>query len=103
MILTDGHGLHFLPSIAHHSAHTSAALTTFVIGEADDRHRSPALSFQDQPDGVTEFREHRENALQIDHRDPSHVRPSDELAEISADGLQFCQHVLQPVNENDLL
>ena len=47
--------------------------------------------------------EHLKHAVQIDNSDSSHVRQSDELIQISADGLQLLQHFLQPVDDDDLL
>ena len=39
-----------LHGVPHHGSHTSGGLAPLVVGEADDRHFSPPLSFQDQPD-----------------------------------------------------
>ena len=39
-----------LHGVPHHGSHASGGLTPLVVGEADDRHFSPPLSFQDQPD-----------------------------------------------------
>ena len=36
-----------LHGVPHHGSHASGALTTLVVGEADDCHFSPPLSFQD--------------------------------------------------------
>ena len=55
-------------------------------------HPSPPLSFQDQLNSSTEFRERLAYAVQIDHRDAPHVRQGDKLIQISADGLQLLQH-----------
>ena len=73
-----------LHGVPHHGSHASGALTTLVVGEADDRHFSPPLSFQNQPDSSAEFRECLAYAVQIDYRDASHVRQGDELIQISA-------------------
>ena len=36
-----------LHGVPHHSSHASGGLSPLIIGEADDRHFSPPLSFQD--------------------------------------------------------
>lgn len=36
-----------LHGVPHHGSHTSGGLAPLVVGEADDRHSSPPLSFQD--------------------------------------------------------
>ena len=74
-----------LHGVPHHGSHASGALTTLVVSEADDRHFSPPLSFQNQPDSGAEFRECLAYAVQIDYRDASHMCQSDELIQISAD------------------
>ena len=74
-----------LHGVPHHGSHASGALTTLVVSEADDRHFSPPLSFQDQPDSSAEFRERLAYTVQVDHRDASHVRQGDKLIQISAD------------------
>ena len=81
-----------LHGVPHHGSHTSVGLAPLVIGEADNRHSSPPLSFKDQPNSSAEFRERLAYTVQIDHRDASHVRQSNELIQISADGLQLLQH-----------
>ena len=74
-----------LHGVPHHGSHASGALTTLVVGEADNRHPSPPLSFQNQPDNSAEFRECLAYTVQIDHRDASHVCQGDKLIQISAD------------------
>ena len=74
-----------LHGVPHHGSHASGALTTLVVSEADDRHFSPPLSFQNQPDSSTEFRERLAHTVQIDHCDAPHVRQGDKLIQISAD------------------
>ena len=74
-----------LHGVPHHGSHASGALTTLVVSEADDRHFSPPLSFQNQPDSGAEFRECLAYAVQIDYRDASHMCQGDELIQISAD------------------
>ena len=78
-----------LHGVPHHGTHAPVALSPLVVSEADDCHSSPTLSFQNHPDGITEFRERLKHAIQIDHRHSSHVSQSDELVQISADGLEF--------------
>ena len=82
-------GFLILHGVAHHGTHASGSLPLPVVGEADDRHNSPPLSFQDQSDCCTEFRERLPYTFQIDHSHSSHVRQGDELIQISADGLQL--------------
>ena len=74
-----------LHGVPHHGSHTSVGLAPLVIGEADDRHSSPPLSFQDHPDSSAEVRKRLAYAVQIDHRDASYVRQGDELVQIPAD------------------
>ena len=74
-----------LHGVPHHGSHASGALTTLVVSEADDRHFSPPLSFQNQPDSGAEFRECLAYTVQVDHRDASHMCQGDELIQISAD------------------
>ena len=74
-----------LHGVPHHGSHTAGGLAPLVVGEADDRHFSSPLSFQDQPDSSAEFRERLAYTVQVDHRDASHVRQGDELIQISAD------------------
>ena len=74
-----------LHGVPHHGSHTAGGLAPLIVGEADDGHSSPPLSFQNQLDSSTEFREYLAYAVQIDHRDASHVRQGDELIQISAD------------------
>lgn len=74
-----------LHGVPHHGSHASGGLSSFVVSEADDRHFSPPLSFQNQPDSGTEFRECLAYAVQIDYRDASHMCQGDELIQISAD------------------
>ena len=76
-LLTVTLGFLVLHGVPHHGSHASGALTTLVVGEADDRHFSPPLSFQDQPDSSTEVRERLLYTVQVDHRDASHVRQGD--------------------------
>ena len=78
-----------LHGVAHHGAHASSGLPPLVVGEADNGHSSPPLSFQNQPDSITEFRERLMHTFQIDHRYSSHVRQGDKLIQISADGFQL--------------
>ena len=68
-----------LHGVPHHGSHTSGGLAPLVVGEADDRHFSPPLSFQNHPDSGAEFRECLAYAVQIDYRDASHVRQGDKL------------------------
>ena len=84
-LLTVTLGFIVLHGVPHHGSHASVALTTLVVSEADDRHFSPPLSFQDQPDSSAEFRECLAYTVQVDHGDTSHVRQGDELIQISAD------------------
>ena len=74
-----------LHGVSHHGSHASDGLSSLVVSEADDRHFSPPLSFQNQPDSGAEFRECLAYTVQVDHRDASHVRQGDELIQISAD------------------
>ena len=74
-----------LHGVSHHGSHASGGLAPLVIGEADNRHSSPPLSFQDQPDSGAEFRECLAYAVQIDYRDASHMCQGDKLIQISAD------------------
>ena len=74
-----------LHGVSHHGSHASGGLSSLVVSEADDRHFSPPLSFQNQPDSGAEFRECQAYTVQVDHRDASHVRQGDELIQISAD------------------
>ena len=46
-LLTVTLGFLVLHGVPHHGSHASGALTTLVVSEADDRHFSPPLSFQD--------------------------------------------------------
>ena len=73
-----------LHGVSHHGSHTSVGLAPLVIGEADNRHSSPPLSFKDQPNSSAEFRERLAYTVQIDHRDASHMCQGDELIQISA-------------------
>lgn len=73
-----------LHGVPHHGSHTSGGLAPLVVSEADDRHFSPSLSFQNQPDSGAEFRECLAYAVQIDYRDASHMCQGDELIQISA-------------------
>lgn len=84
-LLTVTLGFLVLHGVSHHGSHASGSLAPLVVGEADDRHFSPPLSFQDQPDSGTEFRERLAHTVQIDHRDAPHVRQGDKLIQISAD------------------
>ena len=74
-----------LHGVSHHGSHASGGLSSLVVSEADDRHFSPPLSFQNQPDSGAEFRECLAYAVQIDYRDASHMCQGDELIQISAD------------------
>ena len=85
-------GFLVLHGVPHHGSHASGGLAPLVVSETDDRHFSPPLSFKDQPDSSTEFREYLAYAVQIDHRDASHVRQGDELIQIPSDGLQLLEH-----------
>ena len=40
-------GFLVLHGVPHHGSHASGGLSSLVVGEADDRHFSPPLSFQD--------------------------------------------------------
>lgn len=73
-----------LHGVPHHGSHASGGLSSLVVSEADDRHFSPPLSFQNQPDSGAEFRECLAYAVQIDYRDASHMCHGDELIQISA-------------------
>ena len=73
-----------LHGVPHHGSHASGGLSSLVVSEADDRHFSPPLSFQNQPDSGAEFRECLAYAVQIDYRDASHMCQGDELIQISA-------------------
>ena len=84
-LLTVTLGFLVLHGVPHHGSHASGGLSSLVVSEADDRHFSPPLSFQNQPDSGAEFRECLAYAVQIDYRDASHVRQGDELIQISAD------------------
>ena len=84
-LLTVTLGFLVLHGVPHHSSYAPGGLAPLIIGEADDRHFSPPLSFQDQPDSSTEFRERLAHTVQIDHRDAPHVRQGDKLIQISAD------------------
>lgn len=84
-LLTVTLGFLVLHGVPHHSSHASGGLPSLVVSEADDRHFSPPLSFQDQPDSSAEFRERLAYTVQVDHRDASHVRQGDKLIQISAD------------------
>ena len=44
-----------LHGVAHHGPHAPGGLSPLVVGEADDGHSSPPLSFQKQTDGGAEF------------------------------------------------
>ena len=92
-----------LHGVPHYGSHTSGGLAPLVVGEADDRHSSPPLSFQDQPDSSAEFRERLAHTVQIDHRDAPHVRQGDELIQISANGLQLLEHFFQSIDDHNLL
>lgn len=84
-LLTVTLGFLVLHGVPHHGSHASGGLSSLVVSEADDRHFSPPLSFQNQPDSGAEFRECLAYTVQIDHRDASHVRQGDKLIQISAD------------------
>ena len=84
-LLTVTLGFLVLHGVPHHSSHAPGGLSSLVVSEADDRHFSPPLSFQEQPDSCTEFRECLAYTVQVEHRDASHVRQGDELIQISAD------------------
>ena len=84
-LLTVTLGFLVLHGVPHHGSHASGGLSSLVVSEADDRHFSPPLSFQNQPDSGAEFRECLAYAVQIDYRDASHVCQGDELIQISAD------------------
>ena len=84
-LLTVTLGFLVLHGVPHHGSHASGGLSSLVVSEADDRHFSPPLSFQNQPDSGAEFRECLAYTVQVDHRDASHVRQGDELIQISAD------------------
>ena len=84
-LLTVTLGFLVLHGVLHHGSHASGGLSSLVVSEADDRHFSPPLSFQDQPDSGAEFRECLAYAVQIDYRDASHMCQGDELIQISAD------------------
>ena len=84
-LLTVTLGFLVLHGVPHHSSHASGGLSSLVVSEADDRHFSPPLSFQNQPDSGAEFRECLAYAVQIDYRDASHMCQGDELIQISAD------------------
>ena len=73
-----------LHGVPHHGSHASGGLSSLVVSEADDRHFSPPLLFQNQPDSGAEFRECQAYAVQIDYRDASHMCQGDELIQISA-------------------
>ena len=83
-LLTVTLGFLVLHGVLHHGSHASGGLSSLVVSEADDRHFSPPLSFQDQPDSGAEFRECLAYAVQIDYRDASHMCQGDELIQISA-------------------
>ena len=83
-LLTVTLGFLVLHGVPHHGSHTSGGLSSLVVSEADDRHFSPPLSFQNQPDSGAEFRECLAYAVQIDYRDASHMCQGDELIQISA-------------------
>lgn len=78
-------GFLVLHGVPHHGSHASGGLAPLVVSEADDRHFSPPLSFQNQPDSGAEFRECLAYAVQIDYRDASHMCQGDKLIQISAD------------------
>ena len=84
-LLTVTLGFLVLHGVPHHGSHASSGLSSLVVSEADDRHFSPPLSFQNQPDSGAEFRECLAYAVQIDYRDASHMCQGDELIQISAD------------------
>ena len=83
-LLTVTLGFLVLHGVPHHGSHASGGLSSLVVSEADDRHFSPPLSFQNQPDSSAEFRECLAYAVQIDYRDASHMCQGDELIQISA-------------------
>lgn len=82
-LLTVTLGFLVLHGVPHHGSHASGGLSSLVVSEADDRHFSPPLSFQNQPDSGAEFRECLAYAVQIDYRDASHMCQGDELIQIS--------------------
>ena len=84
-LLTVTLGFLVLHGVPHHGSHASGGLTTLVVGEADNGHPSPPLSFQNQSDSSAEFRECLAYAVQIDYRDASHMCQGDKLIQISAD------------------
>ena len=84
-LLTVTLGFLVLHGVPHHGSHASGGLSSLVVSEADDGHSSPPLSFQDQPNSSTEFRERLAHTVQIDHRDAPHVHQGDKLIQISAD------------------
>lgn len=84
-LLTVTLGFLVLHGVPHHGSHASGGLSSLVVSEADDRHFSPPLSFQNQPDSGAEFRECLAYAVQIDYHDASHMCQGDELIQISAD------------------
>ena len=84
-LLTVTLGFLVLHGVPHHGSHASGGLSSLVVSEADDRHFSPPLSFQNQSDSSTEFRERLAHTVQIDHCDAPHVRQGDKLIQISAD------------------
>lgn len=84
-LLTVTLGFLVLHGVPHHGSHASGGLSSLVVSEADDRHFSPPLSFQNQPDSSTEFRERLAHAVQIDYRDASHMCQGDKLIQIPAD------------------
>ena len=83
-LLTVTLGFLVLHGVPHHGSHASGGLSSLVVSEADDRHFSPPLSFQNQPDSGAKFRECLAYAVQIDYRDASHMCQGDELIQISA-------------------
>ena len=83
-LLTVTLGFLVLHGVPHHGSHASGGLSSLVVSEADDRHFSPPLSFQNQPDSGAELRECLAYAVQIDYRDASHMCQGDELIQISA-------------------
>ena len=84
-LLTVTLGFLVLHGVPHHGSHASGGLSSLVVSEADDRHFSPPLSFQNQPDSGAEFRERLAYAVQIDYRDASHMCQGDKLIQIPAD------------------
>ena len=84
-LLTVTLGFLVLHGVPHHGSHASGGLSSLVVSEADDRHFSPPLSFQNQPDSGAEFRECLAYAVQIDYRDASHMCQGDKLIQIPAD------------------